>query len=835
MTNKKRFFCMVLTVLSIFLCLYFNNINAYAEDVTNTAITLPDGYFSHGEPTTQILANSQKYAYMYQCYLGGYNNYPIYIVITTNNVTITNRKIKTNANIMTVKRLSYEVTNQINQYKNNRALFRLLSHTRLNTSAENYYYGHIEGSDDIQAHIFIPQNLIEKFISANKMNVESMPIIPTQTLNSFDNANNTDYKTFNEYMDKVHRTFDNSISVSYPSELYNSDSNNPQMTNSANAAGKFADTISRDISGYKEQATFNIQGTCCGITTNLNLSFNASTALESEIRTNCTDVQTSRVYARIMTTKNFVDYSYTKKLMRNKNNHRGDYETTNTFTSCDKASTITTKCKGCGVVTKVQNVVAKAHTWDTGIVTTQPTCVTTGVKTYTCSVCKNKKTEIISKLGHASDNKYVVKTQATCTMAGVEVQHCTRCNTELNSRAINPLGHNPIVSTTNPTCTKDGKNTTKCSRCNIVLDEEPIPKLGHTSDDKYVVKTAPTCETKGEETTHCIRCKIEMKSREIDALGHDYEDKITLEPTCSQNGIELHTCTRCNSQNTTLLDKIPHTWDDGVVTKQPTTTTTGIKTYTCLVCKTTKNETIPKISKQDNDDKNDNNDSNDKQDKDKDQNTNNDKQNNNDKKNDNYDEDKASTSDKELSPTKVATVVFDKNGEINGSNTYQFKQDGITYIVTLKKDGSILAYYYNVQLSKWVAIPNSTQNNNSYFYTRKKNKDGTTNIVIKKSTTQTNKIKKVTIKNVKSNKKKNLTITFKKLSKVNGYQIQVSTNAKFTKKTTKSKTLSSSKIKWTFKQLKSKKKYYVRVRAFKTQNGKKVYGNWSKTKKIKVK
>lgn len=823
MTNKKRFFCMVLTILSIFLCLHFNNINTYAADATNTAITLSDGYFSNNEPTTQILANSQKYAYMYQCYLGGYDTFPIYIVITTNNVTLTNRKIQTNTNALTVKRLSDKAISQINQYRYNRALFKLLSHTRVNTSAENYYYGYIDGSDDVQAHIFIPQNLIKKFISVNKTNIESMPIMPTQTLNSFDNANNTDYKNFNEYMDNVHKTFNNAISVSYPKELYNSESNSPQITNSANAAGKFADTISRDISGYKEQATFNIQGNCCGIAANFNLSFNATTALESKIQTNCTDVQTSRVYARIMTTKNFGEYSYTKKLMRNKNNHKGSYETTNTFISCDKASTITTKCKGCGVITKVQNIAAKAHTWDTGTVTTQPTCVTAGVKTYTCSVCKNKKTETIGKLGHASDNKYVVKTQATCTTAGVEVQHCTRCNTELNSRAINPLGHNPIVSTTSPTCTKDGKNTTTCSRCNIVLNEEPIPQLGHTSDDKYVIKTAPTCETKGEETTHCIRCKIEMESREIDALGHDYEDKITLEPTCSQNGIELHTCTRCNSQNTTLLDKIPHTWDNGVVTKQPTTTAIGIKTYTCLVCKATKNETISKISKQDNDDKkNDNKDSNDKQ-------------NNNDKKNDNNDEDKTSTSNKELSPTKVATIVFDKNGEINGSNTYQFKQDGITYIVTLKKDGSILAYYYNTQLSKWVAIPNTVQDNNSYFYTRKKNKDGTTNIVIKKSTIKTNKIKKVTIKNVKSNKKKNLIVTFKKLSKVNGYQIQVSTNAKFTKKTTKSKTLSSSKTKWTFKKLKSKKKYYVRVRAFKTQNGKKVYGNWSKTKKIKVK
>jgi hypothetical protein len=47
--------------------------------------------------------------------------------------------------------------------------------------------------------------------------------------------------------------------------------------------------------------------------------------------------------------------------------------------------------------------------------------------------------------------------------------------------------------------------------------------------------------------------------------------------------------------------------------------------------------------------------------------------------------------------------------------------------------------------------------------------------------------------------------------------------------------MKKSKYKYTFKKLKSKKTYYVKARAYKVVNGKKIYGNWSKIKKVKVK
>ena len=96
-----------------------------------------------------------------------------------------------------------------------------------------------------------------------------------------------------------------------------------------------------------------------------------------------------------------------------------------------------------------------------------------------------------------------------------------------------------------------------------------------------------------------------------------------------------------------------------------------------------------------------------------------------------------------------------------------------------------------------------------------------------------NKLVSPTVSKLKAGKKQ-FTATWKKAPTVAGYQIQYATNAKF-KKAKKVTVKKDSTTKKTFKKLRSKKKYYVRVRAYKTINGKKVYSSWSSKKSIKTK
>ena len=94
--------------------------------------------------------------------------------------------------------------------------------------------------------------------------------------------------------------------------------------------------------------------------------------------------------------------------------------------------------------------------------------------------------------------------------------------------------------------------------------------------------------------------------------------------------------------------------------------------------------------------------------------------------------------------------------------------------------------------------------------------------------------KKVTLSSVKNVKTKAAKITWKKDTKVTGYEIYMATskNGKYTriKAVTSNKTVT-----YTKKKLKKNKKYYFMVRSYKTVNGKKIYGEYSSKKYVKVK
>ena len=90
---------------------------------------------------------------------------------------------------------------------------------------------------------------------------------------------------------------------------------------------------------------------------------------------------------------------------------------------------------------------------------------------------------------------------------------------------------------------------------------------------------------------------------------------------------------------------------------------------------------------------------------------------------------------------------------------------------------------------------------------------------------------KVNLRVSKHKKGRKLVVRWNAVKGAKGYQLQYALNKKFKKK----KSVQTKKTKYTIKKLKKKKTYYIRVRAYKMNGKKKVYGKWSKVKVVKRK
>ena len=88
-------------------------------------------------------------------------------------------------------------------------------------------------------------------------------------------------------------------------------------------------------------------------------------------------------------------------------------------------------------------------------------------------------------------------------------------------------------------------------------------------------------------------------------------------------------------------------------------------------------------------------------------------------------------------------------------------------------------------------------------------------------------------KKKKKRKKKTLTLSWKKATDANGYEVYQATKAKGKYK--KIKTISKAKTtKLTVKKLKAKKTYYFKVRAYKKNGKQKLFGTYSKVLRVKM-
>ena len=219
-------------------------------------------------------------------------------------------------------------------------------------------------------------------------------------------------------------------------------------------------------------------------------------------------------------------------------------------TCTEKGYTGDTYCKVCDKVQKPgEPIPAKGHSWNEGEITTSPTCLNVGIKTYTCTVCNATETEEIPATGHKWDEGKVT-TAPTCNNTGVKTFTCTVCK-ETKTEAIDKTGHTPVEVAEQPaTCTEAGHTAgTKCSVCKAILSGmEEIPATGHNWNAGEIT-TAPTCEDKGVMTYTCTNegCS-ETKTEKIPALGHKEETIPSKAATCTEPGLTAGTkCSVCGT------------------------------------------------------------------------------------------------------------------------------------------------------------------------------------------------------------------------------------------------------------------------------------------------
>ena len=122
--------------------------------------------------------------------------------------------------------------------------------------------------------------------------------------------------------------------------------------------------------------------------------------------------------------------------------------------------------------------------WDDGVVTTEPTCTTEGVKTYTCSNGETR-TETIPALGHDMGDKWEITKNPTCTEKGSKTRKCSHCG-ETETVEIDALGHDWVLN--------ENDDTHKCTNCETTAHHTFIAggcdKCGayeHNKEDDYQI------------------------------------------------------------------------------------------------------------------------------------------------------------------------------------------------------------------------------------------------------------------------------------------------------------------------------------------------------------
>ena len=326
----------------------------------------------------------------------------------------------------------------------------------------------------------------------------------------------------------------------------------------------------------------------------------------------------------------------------------------------------------------------------------------------------------------------------------------------------------------------------------------------HTHNFVLTATNPPTCLNAGGKTYTCTICEKEEHKDETPALGHAYIAQVIAQPTCTAKGVTRYTCSRCgDSYDEENIDALGHSYAKTII--GPTCTTQGYTAYVCTVCGEEEHrDKMPALGHQY-----------------KSQLT------------------KATTA-KDGQTYKKCSVCGAVTGKTVIAKVSNIKLNKTAYTY----NGKVQRPGVTVKDSKGKTLKNGTDYTVSYSsgcknvgrYTVKVTLEG--NYSGSKSMTYNINPKGTSVSKVKA-AKKGFKVTWKKQAiQTTGYQVQYSTSSKFKS----AKTVTISKNKTTSKsvsKLSAKKKYYVRVRTYKTVKigGKsvKLYSGWSKAKSVTTK
>ncbi len=237
-----------------------------------------------------------------------------------------------------------------------------------------------------------------------------------------------------------------------------------------------------------------------------------------------------------------------------------------------------TSAKTCSVCEATEGEALK-HSYNAGVVTTEPSCTEKGIKTFTCTAegCGHSYTEEIPAKNHSYG---AVVTEPTCTERGYTTHTCANCKDSYVDTYVDAKGHTygEWVVDTPATEEAAGSRYKECACGHKVT--ETIPALEHVCDFVKGETTAPTCTEQGYTTYNC-RCGHSEKRDYVDALDHDLST-VTVDPTCTEAGSKTTSCSKCDYEEVETLPATQHSYSD--VVTAPTCEENGYTTHTCSKC-----------------------------------------------------------------------------------------------------------------------------------------------------------------------------------------------------------------------------------------------------------